>query len=239
MTNIDDVAQTLAEYERLVITSGAKVQIDPPEFSDGGSLTHEALWAPFWFGEQPPKVARATVHRDGIPTTVYAVWDESLPVDTAQAEDGRLWRDIWLAKPVQRFGSFVIRKALARAFREVVGDRIEPDEDAPRVAPPQPVARDWAAEYRAATTVDELYGLRRAARAARENTLELEGIYNAARDELIAAEWAPAETPELSPDELARHVAFFGPDRPEPTDHLPPANRAARRAEARKKGRRS
>lgn len=256
MTNIDDVAQTLAEYERLAITSGAKVQIDPPEFSDGLSITP---WQPFWLGEHPPKVARATVHRDDVATVVYVVWDESLPVETAQTDDGRLWRDLWLAQPTKRFGSFALRTALRRAFREVVGDRVEPDEDAPRVA--TPAARDWAAEYVAATTVEQVDDIRRAARAARENTLELQDLWHQRRDELIFASvnsgdisvnraremhgrpsvedaWAAftEPAPDLSPDEHARHVAFFGPERREPQDHQPPANRAARRASARKKG---
>ncbi len=235
MTNIDDVAQTLAEYERLAITSGAKVQIDPPEFSTDGDH-----WLPI-VGELTPRWARATVHRDGTPTTVYASWDESLPIETAQTDDGRLWRDIWEQKPMQRFGSFVVRAALRRAFREVVGDRVEPDEDAPRIpesASAAPAARDWAAEYAAATTVDELDGIRRAARAARENTLELQDLWSARRAELAAAAWTPAAAPDLTADEIARHHAFFGHEPKAPQDHQLPVNRAARRASARKKGRR-
>lgn len=233
MTNIDDVAQTLAEYERLAITSGAKVQIDPPEFSDGGSS-----WAPFWLGEEPPRVARATVHRDDITTTVYVVWGESLPIETAQTDDGRLWRDLWIAQPTKRFGSFATRTALRRAFREVVGDRTEPDEDAPRIAAPEPEARDWGAEYRAATTQEQLDDIRRACRAARENTIELQDLWAQRRDEINAETWTPTTAParDLTPDELAHHIAFFGHERPEPQDHQAPQNRAARRANARKKG---
>lgn len=244
MTNIDDVAQTLAEYERLAITSGAKVQIDPPEFSDGLSITS---WQPFWLGAEPPRVARATVHRDGVPTTVYVVWDESLPVETAMTDDGRRWRDLWIEQPTKRFGSFALRTALRRAFREVVGDRIEPDEDAPTVADVAPAPRDWAAEYAAATTVVDLDGIRRDCRAARENTVLLQDLWSERRAELAAAAWEPAgpavKEPAhevgatvLSGDELARHHAFFGHEPKAPQDHQPPQNRAARRAGARKKG---
>lgn len=232
MTNIDDVAQTLAEYERLAITSGAKVQIDPPEFSDGLSLTP---WTPFWIGAQPPKVARATVYRDDVPTVVYVVWDESLPVETAQTEDGRLWRDLWIAQPTKRFGSFALRTALRRAFREVVGDRVEPDEDAPRVAAPTPDPRNWDDEILLAQSLAELDATWADMRAHRARTGALEVAYRKRRDELTAAVWI-APTPELSDDERARHRAFFGAERPEVQDHRPPQNRAARRASARKKG---
>lgn len=234
MTNIDDVAQTLAEYERLAIMSGAKVQIDPPEFSAGGSD-----WAPFWLGDTHPMIARATVHRDGIPTTVYVVWDESVPIDTAQTDDGRLWRDLWLAQPTKRFGSFALRTALRRAFREVVGDRVEPDEDAPRVGPVELDAPRWDDMLTAADTIAELDEIWAQMRTARARTGAREKVYRERRAALAAAEWAPAEVPELSPDELARHHAFFGdPSRRAPQDHLPPSNRAARRAASRKRGNR-
>lgn len=235
-TNIDDVAQTLAEYERLAITSGAKVKIDPPEFSEGLSIS---TWEPFWIGAGNPRVARATVWRDEVPTTVYVVWDESVPAETAIADDGRPWRTIWAEQPTKRFGSFALRAALRRAFREVIGDRTEPDETEPRVL--KPAVRDWAAEYRSATNVAQLDNIRRECKSERANTLQLEELWDARRSEIIAAEWtpvAPDEAPELSPDELARHIAFFGPQRPEPQDHQAPQNRAARRAAARKRGNR-
>ena len=213
MTNIDDIAQTLAEYERLAITSGATVQIDPPEFS-----TDADHWLPI-VGELTPRWARATVHRDGVPTTVYASWDESLPVETAQADDGRLWRDIWEQKPMQRFGSFIVRAALRRAFREVIGDRVEPDEDAPKVAAAEAAKpRDWEAEIDTAPDVDAVHALHTEMKRARAVTPQLEAQL---RNRLQAAAWAPAEE---SPK----------PGRPQ--DHLPPANRAARRAKS--KGRR-
>ena len=56
----------------------------------------------------------------------------------------------------------------------------------------------------------------------------------------IGDPWAP-EAPELSDAERAQHRAFFGAERPgvaQPLDHQPPANRAARRAKQRRKGRR-
>src|SRR5690606_15784417 len=65
-TTTDEVKQTLAEYERLAISTGATVQIDAPEFSENG-----IDWSPVWGageGHVLPSFARVTVHRDGIPT---------------------------------------------------------------------------------------------------------------------------------------------------------------------------
>lgn len=218
--NIDDVAQTLAEYERTAITSGAKVQIDPPEFTADG-----ATWSPFWTGESAPVGARVTVHRDGVPTMVYVAWAESVPAEES-------WRLLWLAKPMKLFGAYVVRAALRRAFREVIGDRREPDEDiGDPWAPAQSAARDWAAEAAAATTEDAVLELHAAAKKARAVTPALETKLRkrlaAVRE---AADGDPGAATATTNDEYAV------PARPEPKDHLPPSNRAARRAQARKKG---
>lgn len=219
MTNIDDVAQTLAEYERLAISAGDTVQIDPPEFS-----TDAEHWLPI-VGELTPRWARATVHRNGVPTTVYASWDESLPLETSQADDGRLWRDIWEQKPMQRFGSFIVRAALRRAFREVIGDRVEPDEDAPKVAAATP--RDWEAEIDKAADDDAVHALHAEMKRARAVTPDLELQL---RNRLAAAAWAPSETP--GPPRMTDHAVVAPGNVPgiRPQDHLPPTNRAARRA---------
>lgn len=230
--NIDDVAQTLAEYERLAITSGAKVRIDPPEFSAGAADPVDAVWAPYWLDKQnPPALARAAVWRDDVPTTVYVSWDESLPIETAQTDDGRLWRDLWEKNPMQRFGSYALRTALRRAFREVIGDRVEPDEDAPKVPgkDTEPAApRDWLYEMTMSRDVYDLDALWREMRAHHARTPKLEVEYKALRETLTAAEWEPAET-------IAKDTA---PEikRPAPQDHLP-SNRAERRAAAKRKGR--
>ncbi|PRB09249.1 hypothetical protein CQ047_11260 [Microbacterium sp. MYb72] len=220
MTNIDDVAQTLAEYERLAITSGARVQIDPPEFSADGTN-----WVPVWLAPEPPLAGRATVHRDGIPTTVYATWGESLPVDTSLTEDGRRWCDIWDAKPMQRFGSFLVRSALRRAFREVIGDRVEPDEDAPRATADAAPGQDWDKAIADARTVEAVHTLHQEMKTARAVTVPRERALRAKINELTA-DWTP----------LDEHAADAASERPAVQDHLPPANRAARRKAARKKG---
>ena len=122
-------------------------------------------------------------------------------------------------KPMQRFGSFIVRAALRRAFREVIGDRVEPDEDAPKVAAAEAAKpRDWEAEIDTAPDVDAVHALHTEMKRARAVTPQLEAQL---RNRLQAAAWAPAEE---SPK----------PGRPQ--DHLPPANRAARRAKS--KGRR-
>lgn len=156
---VDDVAQTLAEYEWAVRSSASVAQIDPPEFSHDGSS-----WAPYWLdAETPPAVARATVHRDGVPTTVYAVWREVRPSESAPLTDtGRRWCDIWDEQPMQRLGSYVVRAAIARAFRDVIGDRREPGEsrvpvgeDPPRVVLP-PLANVSREMLEANSVMEEL-----------------------------------------------------------------------------------
>lgn len=219
-TNIDDVAQTLAEYERLAISSGAVVQIDPPEFSADGET-----FAPFWITTEPPKLARSTVYRNGVPTTVYVAWDEAVPLETAMTDDGRRWLDLWIERPMQRFGSYAVRSSLRRAFREVVGERVEPDEDAPKVAgkPAAAPERDWDAEIAAAATEEQLVEVWAEARAARARTAPREVVYRARLAELTADGWEPAPAPK--------------PGRA-PSDYRPAQNRADRRASARKKGKR-
>ncbi len=164
MTTTEEVQQTLAEYERLAIKTGAEVRIDPPEFWSGLSI-HE--WSPVWSGEEPPKYARATVYRDGIPTTVYVAWDEALPADDE-------WRERWLRAPMALFGSFTLRAALRRAFRDAIGDRREADDpaDAPVAAD-----RDWSAELAMANTPEAVEKLWDDAKRARAVTVELEQLF--------------------------------------------------------------
>ncbi len=220
--NVDDVTQTLAEYERLAIKSGAKVQIDPPEFSGG-----DGAWSPLWLADLPPVAARATVHRDDVPTTVYRRWDESIPVEES-------WRLLWVAKPMTLFGAHTLRAALSRAFRDVIGDRREPDDnhEAPATVP-----RDWEAEIAATSAPDAVDALHAEMKRASAVTPHLEQALRARRAELTAAARAEAPltpAPELSPTERIRHDAFF-PPRPQPQDHLPATNRAARRAKGRRR----
>ncbi|MCK2031236.1 hypothetical protein [Microbacterium galbinum] len=226
--NIDDVAQTLAEYERLAIATGAAVRIDPPEFSDGATPLIGSGWSPFWTAEVPPVVARVTVHRDGIPTTVYVAWDESFPADES-------WRALWLAKPMRLFGAYVVRAALRRAFRDAIGDRREPDETHPGPADAS-TSRDWEAEIRDANTTDAVHALHAQMKAVRAVTVPRE---RALRDRLAelarralyeptpADAWQPQDQPAETPS-----------PRPAARDYLPPQNRADRRAATRKKGRR-
>lgn len=124
----EDVRETLAEYERLAIETGARVQIDPPEFALAATsvLGPGPLWAPWWVSETPPDLVRVTVWRDGTPTQVYRAWGESAPVDAA-------WLAMWLHRPMTFFGASAIRAALRRAYRDVIGDRREPDDVEPEV----------------------------------------------------------------------------------------------------------
>lgn len=247
--NIDDVAQTLAEYERLAISTGATVQIMPTEFSTDGMT-----WVPFWIESEPPVLARATVLRDGIETVRVQVWAESLP-----AEDS--WRNLWMQKPTKLFGAYADRAALRRAFRDAIGDRREPDEQTP---PPETAsARDWEDEIEKAETpaqvtelhaemktaravtvvleralrtrLTELGTAKRAELAAQRDTRQGVSITDAVADE-VADSWKPVDQASAA---VAEHIGRRTPPaRRTPKDHLPPANRAARRAASSKKGRR-
>lgn len=123
---VDDVAQTLAEYTRYALSTGARLEIDPVEFTADGEV-----WVPLWLHDGPPAAARATVRRDGIPTVVFRRWVEALPGETVLTNDGRPWRDIWEANPTERLESYVLRAALGRAFADVIGDRPEPGKPRP------------------------------------------------------------------------------------------------------------
>lgn len=224
--NIDDVAQTLAEYERLAIGTGAAVRIEAPEFSSGEAVLIGNPWAPFWIGDEPPKVARVTVHRDGIPTEVYVAWDEAFPAEES-------WRSLWLAKPMKLFGAYVVRAALRRAFRDAIGDRREPDEQLPAPKTVAETTRDWDAEILAATTADAVNALHVEMKQHRVMTVAREIALGEQLRKAAADAWdLPIDLPP-TPDETAPAEK---PARPETRDHLPPTNRAARRANARKKG---
>ncbi|MDR6691504.1 hypothetical protein J2X55_002427 [Microbacterium sp. 1154] len=131
---VDDVSQTLAEYTRLALSSGSRLEIDPVEFTADGEV-----WVPLWLNAEPPAAARATVRRDGVETVVYRRWVEALPGDESLTDTGRRWVDVWLENPTERFESYVLRAALARAFADVIGDRPDPGKPRPRAAAPAPV----------------------------------------------------------------------------------------------------
>lgn len=128
---VDDVAQTLAEYTRVALSTGARLEIDPVEFTADGEV-----WVTLWLREEHPAGARATVRRDGVETVVERPWREALPGEEALTDTGRRWIDIWTENPTERFESYVLRLALARAFADVIGDRF--DMGRPRIARPAP-----------------------------------------------------------------------------------------------------
>ncbi|WP_144834071.1 hypothetical protein [Microbacterium sp. BH-3-3-3] len=149
---VDDVAQTLAEYTRVALSTGARLEIDPVEFTADG-----VVWVPLWLNDEPPAGARATVRRDGVETIVIRRWVEALPGEEALTDTGRRWQDIWLENQTERFESYVLRAALARAYPDVIGDRF--DMGKPRVPrptepvegePAPPVTPEQAAEVDAA-----------------------------------------------------------------------------------------
>ncbi|MEX8058717.1 hypothetical protein [Microbacterium sp. 16-032] len=186
-TTDEDVANTLAEYERAVQESGEWDGREATEFTNDG-----VTWSTVWVKSDAhphPLAARSRVHRKGVqyPAEEVALWDEALPADER-------WREIWIARPRVLFGAFTARRALKAAFREKLRDRREPD-DLPetRDAVPQAEPRDWDLEIATAETVDELKGVWSDARAARARTGPREVAYAARLAELAAASWQPAE----------------------------------------------
>lgn len=165
-TTVEAVQQTLAEYERLAIGTGEWNGTDAPEFSNDGQ-TWTAAWLPSE-GYLFPALARATVYRKGVDRPVVAVvrWDEAVPADAD-------WRGLWERKPIALFGAFAKRAALRPAFRDVIGDRREPDEaiDAPAAVS---TGRDWLAELADCDTPKAVRALHADAKSARAVTVELE-----------------------------------------------------------------
>lgn len=226
--NIDDVAQTLAEYERLAIKTGAKVQIEPAEFTADGET-----WTPLWLSSDHPLAARVRVHRDDIVTERFVPWAEAVPTESAMTSDGRRWCDLWAARPSLRIGSYITRMALGTAFRDAIGDRRAPDdEDVPDIArrakTQEPVEVDWDAAIETAPNVVDLDRVWADMRTARARSGAREVAYKARRAALVAGEWDPRPAAieieytdpdgarqvikELSAAERAEHLRFFPQD---------------------------
>lgn len=224
--------KTIAEVERIVNGSGLWDGTGVIEFSDDGTT-----WTPAWSPTDDiahPQFARVAVHRKDvrIPTTAIIRWDEQFP----QASEE--WAGKWLRSPMRHFGRTVRMVAYRQTFRELLGNvRIE-DEADDRVAGPVAAEakaptedRDWAAEFAAAETREQLDDLDREARAAKVFKPNAAGTAL----HLALTTRRRALTPTESTDAWmpVDHVA---PQRPAPRDYLPPANRAERRKAARKKG---
>ena len=214
---LDEIQQTLAEYERLAISTEQWNGTEPPEFSDDGER-----WSAAWRPSEPgqfPSFCRATVYRRDVdhPTIVVVRWDEALPTDDQ-------WRQLWFRKPTTMLGSFARRAALRSAFRDVLGDRRGPDEEIVVVQPAS--SRDWAADLATASTPDEVRAVWAEAKAARVVTPQLE---IAIRRRLYDVQ-DEAPDPVPAPEEDEPQI----PVRRQPQDHKP----STRKQQRRRKGRR-
>ena len=221
---VEEFARTIAVYEAAAIKTGQWDGIDAPEFSADG-----VAWSKAWGGVDAPAFARVSVYRKGVlvPYEAVIAWAETQPADEA-------WMQLWRRKPMTMFGAAAKRAAIRHAFRDVIGDHRDPDElvrasPGPRVDAP----RDWDAEIVGAPTVEKVDAVWSEARGARARTAAREVAYKARRQELVSEEWEPEEAPPATRDSTAPDAPSVARRRPQ--DHLPPANRAARRAHARKK----
>lgn len=232
--------KTIGEVEHIVHASGEWDGTGPVEFSVDGvewveawSLTPEAAH---------PEFARVEVYRKGvrIPTRVTIRWSEQYPAASEK------WSGKWDRSPMRHFGRTARMVAFRQTFRDLLGDiRIEEEideRDLPALAADAApaAARDWAAEFLATKSIEEIDALEAEARAVRAFTPDKAGtdLHRTARNQrkaLVESAWA-ISTAEPAPAVAATESPAV--ERPAPRDYLPPQNRAARRASARKKGRR-
>jgi len=233
--------KTIGEVEHIVHASGEWDGTGPVEFSDDG-VTWAQAWAPS-VDVAHPEFARVEVYRKGVrvPTTVTIRWSEQYP---AASEE---WSGKWDRSPMRHFGRIVRMVAFRQTFRDLLGDlRIEDEIDERDLPAPAGVAaevaaeRDWAAEFLATETIEQIDAIEAEARTARVFTPDKAGtdLHRIARNQrkaLVESAWA-ISTAEPAPAVTATEAPAV--ERPAPRDHLPPQNRAARRASARKKGRR-
>lgn len=231
--------KTIGEVEHIVHASGEWDGTGPVEFSDDG-LTWAQAWAPT-VDVAHPEFARVEVYRKGVrvPTTVTIRWSEQYP---AASEE---WSGKWDRSPMRHFGRIVRMVAFRQTFRDLLGDlRIEDEIDerdlpaSAAVAAEPSTERDWAAEFLATETIEQIDALEAEARTARVFTPDKAGtdLHRTARNQrkaLVESAWA-ISTAEPAPTVTAAETV----ERPAPRDHLPPQNRSARRAASRKKGRR-
>lgn len=208
-----DEVKTIGEVERIVLASGLWNGTSPIEFSDDGREWHQA-WVPSE-GHPHPEFARVAAHRKevSVPVQVVIRWDEQVP---RQDPD---WLARWHASPTRHFGRTARIVAYRQAFRDLLGAIVIDEETADR--PAEPAARDYAAEFAAADSVDALMDIVRAARKARafstdEVGVALDRAWRARKRELEAApEPAPVVEP-LAEVDVARLAERFEVKRPSP-----------------------
>lgn len=181
-TDVQEIAQTIAEYRVLAAKTGEWRGFEQSFSNDG------VTWSEYLLPTEDhphPQLASATVHRADfvVPIRVVIGWDESLPaVDE--------WREAWDRSPHALFGAAAARMAYIRAFPEFIAAK--PSGAERMIAPPAvehvaPVARDWAVELDLASTSEDVAALWAAARKARAVTVPLERAFKTRRDEISAA----------------------------------------------------
>lgn len=223
--------KTIGEVEHIVHASGKWDGTGPVEFSDDG-----ATWAQAWAPDDErthPEFARVEVFRKDVrvPTTVTIRWDEQYP---AASEE---WAGKWDRSPMRHFGRTARMVGFRQTFRDLLGDVVIEDEADDRAtvadaAPVEVVERKWAKEIAEAQSPELLDAIEKDARAARIFTPDAKGtaLHRQLRDRRREIEAA------LQEGASAWEIPAETPARPEPKDHMPPTNRAARRKATRKKG---
>jgi phage recombination protein Bet len=152
----------------------------PTQWTDDGST-----WVDVWLKDAPPRAARVGVYKKGFREPLYAVanWD-SYAVVKEEWANGRKTGNVVVSDMWQKFGPLMLGKcaemlALRKAFPQDLSGLYSTEEMAQvdgDVVPLTPAApRDWKADIDAATTVEALSGVARAARDAGALETVLEG----------------------------------------------------------------
>ncbi|WP_102191525.1 hypothetical protein [Microbacterium aurantiacum] len=246
---IEERSFTVEAARAAVLASNELEAFEGPHFRAG----RDGAWDSVFLRDEEhphPDFARVIVTRRGqAPREVTIGWADYAEIiagaDEARTASEREWVATRGRKPMTIFGS----EAERHGYRVVFADILAPllGGSVRRAATPASQAaepgRDFAAEIRAAETVEQIDAIDTAIRAVRgfapnKTGTDLHRLWKDRRREILDVAWAP-EPEAVVADWPVDHVEDVEPGaapRAVPRDHLAPQNRAGRRAAARKKG---
>ena len=241
---------TVETARAAVLASGELEAIDGPHFRTGRAGEWESVFLAD--ADHPhPDFARVIVTRRGQAAREVAIgWADYAEIIEGEDETRNAAEREWIQtrgrKPMAIFGAEAERHAYRVVFADVLAPLLGGSVRRPQAAAEQSAepARDFSAEIAEAKTPEQIDAIDTAIRAVRGYTpdkagTELHMLWKTRRREILAAAaepaaetradaWAPVDHVEQPTGETAPRAV--------PRDHLPPQNRAGRRAAARKKG---
>lgn len=235
-----------------VLASGELEAFEGPHFRTGRTGDWESVFLAD-DDHTHPDFARVIVTRRGQAAREIVIgWADYAEIiegdDEARNAAEREWVGTRGRKPMAIFGAEAERHAYRVVFADVLapllGRTVAPAAaaGAASAAP----ARDFATEIAEAETPEQIDAIDKAIRAVRGYTADKPGtdlhlLWKSRRREILDVAWKPAPAAESAADvwapvdHIERPTGETAP-RAVPRDHLPPQNRAGRRAAARKKG---